>query len=235
MTFGSIVLTLDMAPATKRLFFIFALIAASIASPFPKKQIDEQQNDEIDLSSLGAMLFGDPDESVGIAVRDWTPDHHQNPEELGTYLEGDILVPGIEGRNGLVDKSTRWPNGVVPYVFASNVGSSDRKIIQRAIDEYHSKTCLRFVKRTNEKDYLSFESSNTGCWSSVGRVGKKQSLNLQSPGCTTKIGTPQHEIMHALGFLHEQNRYDRDGFVRINKQNIKPGETRQFRGLYNIT
>jgi hypothetical protein len=29
--------------------------------------------------------------------------------------------------------------------------------------------------------------------------------------------------MHAVGFLHEQNRYERDSFVRIAFQNIKPG------------
>ena len=93
-----------------------------------------------------------------------------------------------------------------------------------AINEYHSKTCLKFVVRTTEKDFLSFENSKTGCWSSVGKVGRKQTVNLQSPGCTTKIGTPIHEMFHAIGFLHEQNRYDRDSFVRVLTVNIKPGE-----------
>lgn len=39
-----------------------------------------------------------------------------NPEEKGSYLEGDILFP-IDGsqRNGLVSESYRWPNGHVPF------------------------------------------------------------------------------------------------------------------------
>lgn len=209
---------------------LFLLILASFVSlgysnPFGAQLIDEPQNDAIDLTALGAMLFSEPDETVGKIVNDWTPDDEQNPEELGSYLEGDMLVPSVEGRNGLVKTSSRWPNGVVPYVIGSGFTSADQSIIQRAIAEYHSKTCLKFVKRTNEKDYLSIESSKTGCWSSVGKVGKRQIVNLQSPGCTTKIGTPIHELMHAVGFLHEQNRYDRDGFVRVLTQNIKPGES----------
>lgn len=43
-----------------------------------------------------------------------------------------------------------------------------------------------------------------------------------------KVGTPIHEIMHALGFLHEQNRADRDQYVRIQYGNIKPETTPNF-------
>lgn len=208
---------------------IFCLILASLltlgySNPFGAQLIDEPQNEAIDLAPLGALLFSEPDETVGKIVNDWTPEDGQNPEELGSYLEGDMLVPSVEGRNGLVKTSSRWPNGVVPYVIGPGFSSADQSIIQQAIAEYHSKTCLKFVKRTSEKDYLSIESSQTGCWSSVGKVGKRQIVNLQTPGCTTKIGTPIHELMHAVGFLHEQNRYDRDGFVRVLTQNIKPGE-----------
>lgn len=63
-----------------------------------------------------------------------------------------------------------------------------------------------------------------GCWSSVGRIGGRQELNLQSPGCLTKKGTVEHEMMHALGFLHEQNRWERDKHVTVNYDNVQDGK-----------
>lgn len=48
-------------------------------------------------------------------------------------------------------------------------------------------------------------------------------MNLQTPGCVTKVGTIIHEMMHALGFFHEQNRSDRDDYVYINWANVRAG------------
>lgn len=102
------------------------------------------------------------------------------------------------------------------------------QLIEDAFNEYHSKTCVRFKPRMGEKDYISIESSQSGCWSSVGRIGGKQEVNLQMPGCTTKVGTIVHELMHALGFLHEQNRSERDNWVTIMTQNIQRGTENNF-------
>lgn len=101
--------------------------------------------------------------------------------------------------------------------------------IKDAMREYHTHTCIKFVQRLpSDPDYLFIQNRNTGCWSSVGRVGGRQEVNLQSPGCTTKVGTVMHELMHALGFMHEHNREDRDGFVDILMGNVKPGYENDF-------
>lgn len=78
-------------------------------------------------------------------------------------------------------------------------------------------------------DYLVITNTNTGCWSSVGKIGGKQELNLQSPGCLSKIGTPLHELMHAVGYTHEQNRWERDNYVDIVWSNIQQGKDNNFK------
>lgn len=53
----------------------------------------------------------------GEAVSKWGPDSDINPEEMGHYVEGDILFPNTNdsARNGLKAASAHWPKGVVPY------------------------------------------------------------------------------------------------------------------------
>lgn len=102
-------------------------------------------------------------------------------------------------------------------------------LIERALNEYHKKSCIKFVpRRASDRDFVSIESGSSGCWSSVGRTGGKQTLNLQAPGCVSKIGTVIHELLHAVGFLHEQNREDRDTFVTIITKNIRQGYEANF-------
>ncbi|KAL1140116.1 hypothetical protein AAG570_000048, partial [Ranatra chinensis] len=163
----------------------------------------------------------------GEAVSRWDPDSPFNPEELGHYAEG-TLGGGAQGRNGLRAKTSRWTDGIVPYVIRDNFNQADLHMIDYAMREYRRQTCVKFVPRTTERDYLVITSSNTGCWSSVGRLGGPQELNLQSPGCLTKVGTVMHEMMHAIGFLHEQNRWERDQYVIINYSNIQPGRESNF-------
>ena len=62
------------------------------------------------------------------------------------------------------------------------------------------------------------------CYSNVGRMGGEQELSLAGP-CLKK-GTAIHELMHALGFWHEQNRPDRDFWVQIIMSNIQTGMCR---------
>ncbi|XP_055617565.1 zinc metalloproteinase nas-4 isoform X2 [Toxorhynchites rutilus septentrionalis] len=189
----------------------------------------DSNDGEIDLSHLGTAIYGAPDPSVGERVSQYNPETDLvNPEELGTYAGGDMLITRPAGRNGLADKSKLWSNGVVPFVIEGNFDAFGMQLIEDAMNKYHAETCIKFVPRTKQQDYISIQSTNSGCWSSVGRLGGKQEVNLQIPGCTTKVGTVAHELMHAVGFLHEQNRDDRDDFVLIKTENIQPGTESNF-------
>lgn len=189
---------------------------------------------QIDLSQYGTRIFGSPSVHVGQQVKNWSKSKNTlgNAEEFGTYLEGDLLIPVAKtsmGRNGMVAESYRWVNGEVPFELNGNFDARAMDLIEKAINAYHQNTCIKFIpRRSTDRDYITIQSDNSGCWSSVGRTGGRQVVNLQSPGCTSKIGTIIHELMHTVGFLHEQNREERDSFVAIMYSNIRNGYENNF-------
>ncbi|XP_022251606.1 zinc metalloproteinase nas-13-like [Limulus polyphemus] len=64
------------------------------------------------------------------------------------------------------------------------------------------------------------------CSSAVGRNGGPQLLTL-GHGCVY-VGVVIHELMHAVGFWHEQSRADRDEYVTILWNNIQEGMAYNF-------
>ncbi|KAF3833046.1 hypothetical protein F7725_026711 [Dissostichus mawsoni] len=108
----------------------------------------------------------------------------------------------------------------------ANITRSERNIIIRALLTFHQSTCIRFLWRRGQRNYLHF-FSGSGCWSYLGRQSRGQAISLRRNGCLY-TSTVQHEVLHALGFAHEQVRSDRDSYVSILTQNIKPGREHNF-------
>ncbi|XP_071970499.1 astacin-like metalloendopeptidase [Engystomops pustulosus] len=155
-----------------------------------------------------------------------------NKESVRTLHQGDIAGKG--GRSAITctaGNSCFWPkgsNGVVsiPYTLDPQFSDSDRAAIARAMMEFTSLTCINFLPRTREADYLNI-ISDYGCWSELGRSGGRQDVSLNREGCLLH-GVIQHELNHAMGFEHEHSRSDRDSYIKILWGNITAGYNTSF-------
>jgi len=139
--------------------------------------------------------------------------------KLSNYLDKAKEDP--EGKNDKDSKfdalvGGQWPKAIVPYTIQRNFPYTN--LVKEAIKEFQKRTCIKFVPRRRERSYVRFVYG-VGCFSMIGKTGRSQQISL-GRGCGYK-GTVLHEIMHALGFFHEQSRLDRDKYIRINWKNIK--------------
>ncbi|XP_069805661.1 embryonic protein UVS.2-like [Dendropsophus ebraccatus] len=144
--------------------------------------------------------------------------------------EGDILIP--PDRSAIKCTQCLWPKSAsgtvnVPYAFAFNYSDSQQNLFKTSMEEYQSLTCVRFVNRTTEDNFLNITAAQ-GCVSYLGRMGKGQQVGLNPNGCIYR-GIIQHELNHALGFYHEHMRSDRDDYVTIMYQNIPEGYRADFK------
>ncbi|CAI4232141.1 unnamed protein product [Auanema sp. JU1783] len=128
--------------------------------------------------------------------------------------------------NAIKNRHQLWPKGRIPYTISSQYSSYSRSLIAASMQEYSTHTCIKWVPKENGDANYVHIYPDRGCYSMVGKMGGKQMLSLGS-GCIQK-GIIIHELMHAVGFFHEQSRTDRDDYITILWNNISPGMQGQF-------
>ncbi|XP_037538433.1 high choriolytic enzyme 1 [Nematolebias whitei] len=151
----------------------------------------------------------------------------------------DIAYDSEEERNAdqCTSQGCMWPKSTdgkvyVPYVIANHYSSRELSVIENGLQSFSQVSCIRFIRHTNQRDYLSIQSHN-GCYSYVGRRGSAQTVSLDRQGCIYH-STVQHELLHALGFNHEQCRSDRDQYIRVVWENIQSGLAYAFDKLNTL-
>ena len=126
--------------------------------------------------------------------------------------------------------SKRWPNCTVYYTINSALPEQFR--VTDAISHWESQYSISFVLRTSQANYIEFVSSSSGgCSSRLGMIGGRQEIKLGSY-CST--GNAIHEIGHALGFLHEHQRTDRDSSIIIHNGNIRTNAVNNFKSYTEL-
>ncbi|KAJ7393764.1 hypothetical protein OS493_003423, partial [Desmophyllum pertusum] len=137
----------------------------------------------LNLLWLVAVLASSPEENLNLETR--------GGDEL---FEGDMMFAPDQARGSVPGRL--WPNGVFVYDIESSLSNEPRamSVINSAMKALTTKTqgCITFRKRQNDESaYASFFKGG-GCYSYVGRTGRKQPISLAG-GCWWH-GTVVHEI-----------------------------------------
>jgi hypothetical protein len=151
---------------------------------------------------------------------------------IGLFAAGFVL-PELTGADSdpthMEQHSERpkpWPRGIMPYDI-SKLTTEQQATVERAMQRWSDTGAqISFVPRTTETEYVNFtgktDAGNNS--SQVGfRKGSRTDINITAFWWRQQEWMPAHELGHVLGFFHEHARWDRDDYVTIHYENIKPG------------
>jgi hypothetical protein len=129
------------------------------------------------------------------------------------------------------EKPQPWPGGVIPYDI-SKLTPAQQSIALRAMKRWMDTGAnLKFVPRAAEAEYVHF-TGNTNAGNNTTHDGFKKGIrtdvNITAFWWRQEEWMPAHELGHVLGFGHEFQRWDRDQYVTIHYENIKPGRAPDY-------
>lgn len=129
-----------------------------------------------------------------------------------------------------------WSRAIIPYVIDDlHFDDIERFYIEATMREINSSTCVKFIPRTVEPNYVFVRFNSLECRSKVGFANIGRQIVTLNRHCMNRNGI-LHELLHVLGFFHEQNRQDRDDYVIIHWDNIKTGKNINFeKQTFNVT
>lgn len=209
------------------------------APPAPPIDDVESEMEELDEAISNDKDDKDPDEGHYIdQTNDKVPDH------LTKFLEGDILLTPAEkaelkmrqsgkavGSDAIRNTRLKWTGAVMPYRLAG-IDSRGQSALRQAIAEYAAKTCIVIRPyRSGDRNYVNLIKGG-GCYSYIGMLNQGAQTISIGNGCQYKA-TVVHEIMHALGFWHEQSRLDRDQYITVGWSNMNQAMRSQFKKVTN--
>ncbi len=125
--------------------------------------------------------------------------------------------------------SGKWRNNTVDYVFSGGT-TARRNDILTAMRYWTEATGIKFravdpAKRFHVRITFDSRGGNRAALGFQRVYG--QLCNLANGG----VGIAVHELGHTIGMVHEQNRSDRDTYIRINWDNIRPEWRSEYEAL----
>ncbi|EYC02641.1 hypothetical protein Y032_0099g3221 [Ancylostoma ceylanicum] len=143
-----------------------------------------------------------------------------------TVLGFSLVIVNSKAQRRNASNENLWVDGVT-YVFDDKADQKLREGFTLAVKAWEKDTCINFtlmstIEEVKGKDYLLVtydEKDPKGCLSHVGKLGGYQPIYLGF-GCESFLHAA-HEVGHALGLYHTQNRHDRDQYIKLEWDRIK--------------
>jgi len=175
-----------------------------------------------------------------LTSNDLPPSGKYNPEHMGGHYQGDMIIPK-QALRGAASRPPwqRWPNGVIPYIIRPSISATHAQLITSAMRQMEDLTqvdgvpCIHFRPKNDNDDIFITIQNGSGCSAYVGYLepyvlDRIVTLMYAPPYTCMVTGIIQHELLHVLGFYHEQSRPDRDDYVSIQWGNIIAGTENNF-------
>ncbi|OEJ98438.1 hypothetical protein A8C32_04280 [Flavivirga aquatica] len=175
-------------------------------------QVKEEEDGTYSLQGTDIRLFED-----------------QLTDNNDAFNENEAPNPGLTNKSklGLAGGIRKWTNNTIVYTI-QGLSQSVRSELQKSMLEWESKTNIRFKERTNESTYVTISSNGDSCNCGVATLGSYGSRGYIRLGTGTTAVVIIHEIGHTLGYIHEQNRSDRDNHIIVHYDNIVENAKDQF-------
>jgi hypothetical protein len=132
------------------------------------------------------------------------------------------------------EKPQPWPGGIVPYD-TSKLTTYQRNLVARAMQRWvDTGANIQFIPRSNQVEYVYF-TGNLNAGNNTSHLGfqkgKRTDINITAFWFRDLEWMPAHELGHVLGFQHEHQRWDRDQFLTVHFENIKPGRAHDYEAI----
>jgi len=146
-------------------------------------------------------------------------------------VSGSLAADSPTHMDAHTKKPIRWPDGVIPYEI-SKLTPEQEAIVKRGMQRWMDTGAqISFVPRTNQEEYVFFTGSltNGNNTSLVGyKKGARAEINITAFWWRQEEWMIVHELGHVLGFHHEHQRWDREDYITVHYENIKPGRSSDY-------